>query len=165
MTPFERGTIEDDSVQETFDALLEAWRTNDPPHVRSTVGGDNEEEASSNIRRFLDNMKSEDIWLNDIYQVSVAPFGGGVRLAVRRKDRQPIHDWRHMQAIKNELVGPECEGVELFPAESRLVDTANQYYMWCCKTPGWRFPFGFGSRAVFEGSVGSSVNRKLEVEP
>jgi hypothetical protein len=37
-----------------------------------------------------------------------------------------VHDWRDLQRIKNQLVGPECEAVELYPAESRKVDTANQ---------------------------------------
>ena len=47
-----------------------------------------------------------------------------------------------MQRIKNELCGTETEAVEIYPAESRLADTANQYHLWCVE-PGVHFPFGF----------------------
>ena len=36
-----------------------------------------------------------------------------------------------MQKIKNAICGKEWEGIEIYPAESRLVDTANQYHMFC----------------------------------
>jgi hypothetical protein len=39
-------------------------------------------------------------------------------------------DWRHKQYIKNQLAGPEEEAVEIFPAESRLIDGANQFHLW-----------------------------------
>lgn len=71
-----------------------------------------------------------------------------VHLSIKRNDRKPMRDWRDLQRIKNELVGYECEAVELFPADSRLVDTANQYHLWCIPMPGVRFPFGFDYRAV-----------------
>ena len=31
----------------------------------------------------------------------------------------------------NDIMGDEYEGVELFPAESRMLNTANQYHLWC----------------------------------
>jgi hypothetical protein len=71
-----------------------------------------------------------------------------VWLSIKNKDKTPIRDWRHLQRIKNELVGKECEGVELFPAESRLVDTSNQYHLWVITEVGLRFPFGYGDRLV-----------------
>lgn len=51
-------------------------------------------------------------------------------LSYRRRDRAPIHDWRVSQRIKNEICGPEAEGIELYPAESRLLDTANEYWIY-----------------------------------
>lgn len=69
-------------------------------------------------------------------------------LSIRRNDRLPIKDWRELQWIKNQLVGDECEGCELFPAESRLVDTANQYHLWVFESSVFRFPFGFSDRCV-----------------
>lgn len=78
-----------------------------------------------------------EIWKNDRYTVIVAPynpeqpegFDGLVWLSIRRNDRKAVRDWRHFQWIKNEIVGPEREAIEMFPRESRLVDTANQYHL------------------------------------
>jgi hypothetical protein len=88
-------------------------------------------------------------YANDRYLVIVhkAP-DDMVYLVVNRLDREPVRDWRDLQRIKNELIGPECEAVELFPAESRLVDTANMYHLWGCTDPSYRFPFGYQQRAV-----------------
>lgn len=104
------------------------------------------------------------IFLNDLYQVSVfhcPPLLGArmVHLSIRRLDRTPIHDWRELQEIKNAIVGPQCEGVELYPAESRKVDTANQYHMFVLIDPEFRWPFGFAERLVTDESLGKSVNR------
>lgn len=108
---------------------------------------------------FIDAVKKERIviWRNDIYTVHErrqAPKDNGlsgdlVWLSIHRHDRQPIRDWRHLQKIKNDIIGPEEEAIELFPAESRLVDTSNEYHLWCII--GLTFPFGFGERLVSEG--------------
>ncbi|GHO61302.1 hypothetical protein KSC_001940 [Ktedonobacter sp. SOSP1-52] len=58
--------------------------------------------------------------------------------------------------IKDELVGPECEGVELFPARSREVDTSNHYHLWVIDDPTFRFPFGFTRRLVTEATIGDA---------
>ena len=73
-------------------------------------------------------------------------------LSIKRHDREPFHDWRVMQRIKNAICGPEAEGVELYPAESRLVDTSNQYHLWVV-VGGVRFPFGWTERAVIDADV------------
>jgi len=75
-----------------------------------------------------------------------SPLGPCTHLSLRRADRDAVHDWREMQRIKNELVGPEVEALELYPAESRLVDQANQFHLWCF--PGARIPIGFDQRAI-----------------
>lgn len=88
---------------------------------------------------------------NDLYQVAVRPVSTDLgllfHLSIKRLDREVIHDWRELQEIKNLVLGPEMEAVELYPAESRLVDTSNQYHLWAL--PGnQRWPFGFLKRAV-----------------
>lgn len=83
-----------------------------------------------------------------------------LHLSVKRTDREAFHDWRVMQEIKNALVGPECEAVELYPAQSRLVDTSNQYHLWAISTPGARFPFGFAEGAVMDRDVGGAKQRR-----
>ncbi len=68
-------------------------------------------------------------------------------LSIKRHDRKPIRDWRDLQRIKNDVVGEDCEAVELFPASSRLVDSANQYHLWALPL-GERWPLGFQTRFV-----------------
>lgn len=87
-----------------------------------------------------------------------------VHLSVKRNDRAVIHDWRDLQGIKNELVGPENEAVEVYPAESRLVDTANQFHIWAFVDPAVRLPFGFGQRIVSDKNpIAGSVQRPFEL--
>jgi hypothetical protein len=87
-------------------------------------------------------------FVNDVYRVKVRKSPPVVHLDISRHDGQPICSWRDMQQIKNELVGPECEAIDLFPAESRLVDTAHQYHLWVIEDPTFRFPFGYDNRMV-----------------
>lgn len=74
-----------------------------------------------------------------------------IHLSIRRNDRSPARDWRHFQKIKNDLVGPHAEGVELFPDEDRLVDTSNQYHLWCVPEDMGGFNFGW-----FDGRITTS---------
>lgn len=68
-----------------------------------------------------------------------------------------------MQRIKNQLAGAECEAIELYPAESRLVDSANQFHLWCLDDPTVRFPFGYDAGRVVTGeSGGGAVQRPFE---
>jgi hypothetical protein len=53
-----------------------------------------------------------------------------IHLSIRDNERTAKHDWRDYQRIKNEIVGPEMEMVEMYPRESHLVDYANQYHLW-----------------------------------
>jgi len=52
-------------------------------------------------------------------------------LGIYCADGEPRHDWRDFQRIKNQLCGPEWEALELYPAESRLIDPSNYYLLWC----------------------------------
>jgi hypothetical protein len=87
-------------------------------------------------------------WRNDLYQVQVRYFHNEafksdmVHINIRRLDGAAIFDWRHRQLIKNQLVGPECEAFEIYPAESRLVDTSNKYHLWAFIDPTIRLPVG-----------------------
>jgi hypothetical protein len=89
--------------------------------------------------------EDHEVWRNNVYQVIVRrhPDGWVERLSIRRDDRagEPF-PWRDLQRIKTQLAGAEAEAVELFPAESRLVDTANQRWLWCFP-PGHTVPIGF----------------------
>ena len=63
-------------------------------------------------------------------------------LSIRRQDREAIHDWRVFQEIKNQICGPEIEALELYPKESRVLDTANQYHLYAIMG-GEAIPLGY----------------------
>lgn len=72
-------------------------------------------------------------WVNHLYQVEVSQCGPDnsiTQLCIRRRDgAADLRDWRHFQQIKNQLCGEEREGFELYPRESRKVDTSNKYHI------------------------------------
>lgn len=94
-------------------------------------------------------MKRCEHWVSGTYHVAMDRhtehgFGKGVvvwHLSIKRHDREPINDWRVLQRIKSAIVGAETEAIELYPAESRVVDTANQYHLYAL--PGVTIPVGF----------------------
>jgi hypothetical protein len=115
------------------------------------MGGDKEAARNS-----WDYFKRCEYWRSETYQVAIDKtpdhnFGPEIELwhlSFKRNDREAFHDWRVAQGIKNQLCGPETEGMEIYPAESRLVDTSNQYHMWVFVTPGFTIPCGFSDRVV-----------------
>jgi hypothetical protein len=106
-----------------------------------------------------------EVFDNGKYQVIVrAEQEGWEWLSIKRKDREVIHDWRELQEIKNAICGEEREAVELYPAESRLVDSSNQFHLWVLPK-GEMFPFGYGKRLVVKGHNDVSKQRDFENEP
>lgn len=97
------------------------------------------------------------VFVNNIYRVELlntpVPDDSFFHLCITRHDGQPCKEWRHLQQIKNEIAGPEYEAMEIFPAESRLVDTGNQYHLWVHKDPSFRFPVGWWLRLVRDHPV------------
>lgn len=110
-------------------------------------------------------------WGNDLYDAAAIVYPdigaipeslrGCIYITLKRRDRHAIHDWRHFQQIKNEIAGPEREAVELYPAEARLVDEANQYHLFVLP-PGMRVPFGSSSRMVSSDEQLQEFNRQRE---
>lgn len=82
------------------------------------------------------------VWVSPLYVVQVyereTAWGTVLHLAIRRCDDRPEMPWRDMQRIKNELVGPERLGVEVFPPESAVMD---MYHLWVLPE-GFHLPFG-----------------------
>ncbi len=107
------------------------------------------------------------VWTNDRYTVIVRPVDGQdgwLWLSVHRNDRRPVRDWRDLQRIKTEIAGPEREAVELYPAESRLVDTANQYHLWVAPD-GVRFPFGYTERLLVDADQARAAGARQRQIP
>ena len=107
------------------------------------------------------------VFLNDVYQVNVdfnthreSPIGLAVtHLSIKRIDKEPIHDWRDLQEIKNLILGTEVEAIELYPAESRRVDSANQYHLWCLPEGNF-FPVGWMERFVQDETEGTNTKQR-----
>jgi hypothetical protein len=81
-------------------------------------------------------------------------------LSIKGLWRFARHDWRDFQRIKNELVGKEQEMVELYPAESRLHDTANQFSLFGFE--GKPMGIGWPDRDVSDAQDPSVVQRPFE---
>lgn len=112
--------------------------------------------------------RPDEVFVNSIYQVSVfyddpiSPFGKVTHLSFKTHDRQARHDWREMQRIKNEIVGEEVDSVEIYPAESKLMDTSNQYHLFCF--PYYSLPIGIKERFVMEESSDGAKQRPFRPE-
>jgi hypothetical protein len=138
----------DDVINERVERLTS--RGFDPVQVEATLRADH----------------NRPVWKNDRYTVIVNELGDGTTwLSIRRNDRKAARDWRDFQRIKNDICGPEREAVELYPAESRLVDTSNQFHLWVAPAGKW-FDFGFDEgRHVSNGEAAAeigAVQRPLE---
>lgn len=102
-----------------------------PEVVRETARWYGVSEAEANA--MLDRSEADtEVWINDIYQVQVGHCGPNnkvMHLNIRRRDGGMFKDWRHFQQIKNQLAGEEREGFEIYPRESRKVDTSNKWHI------------------------------------
>lgn len=105
------------------------------------------------VEQMVQRMTYMNIYENNLYHVEIKTGEPFLHLDIARRDGGPCKNWRHFQQIKNELIGPEHEAIELFPAESRLVDAGNEYHLWVHVTPGFRFPVGFPERFIVEDPV------------
>jgi hypothetical protein len=100
------------------------------------------------LRSIYDQQRRDVMYLSEFYQVAINKtprhaFPGVVLwwLSIKLRDKEPIMDWRDLQAIKSQLCGDEAEAIQLFPAESRVVDTSNQYHLFVfMKSGGKRLP-------------------------
>jgi len=117
------------------------------------------EVSKAKIKKLLRKISNKEKWVNNLYKVDVDrrhrhplmerlgfSIGQIIELGITRHDGSAIHDWRHLQYIKNDVLGNDVEAVELFPKESRLMDTANTF--WLYAIVDYDFPFGFTMRNI-----------------
>jgi hypothetical protein len=95
---------------------------------------------------------------NSKYHVAVFKEDGMIHLAITNRDHSAKHDWRDFQRIKNELIGPDAEAVELYPSEGRLIDTTNTFHLW--SPTDHRFSFGFNKGRHVEACVESGLPQR-----
>jgi hypothetical protein len=158
MKPFEKASLN--------------WPTDPEKHLQDIAEALGAPLSDEDARKLKASLADEIVYVNDMYQVNLRDCGTPppgwppmVHLSIKRRDKLPIHDWRDLQEIKNLIVGPEHEGVELYPKESRLVDTANQYHLWVIGQEGVQFPFGMDERLVSNTSSHGAVQRPREDDP
>lgn len=126
-------------------------------YFRENMPGATEAEIAAASEAARKAEEKAEVWASEQYTVlvyrgvQVHPTAPVVdHLSIRRDDREPIRDWRHMQAIKNQICGRNHEGIELYPAEARLVDTANQYHIWVFADPNMMWPVGWTDRLTHD---------------
>lgn len=128
--------------------------------------------TEAELATMLDIIENETVYLNHLYQVikRVIPNNAGnpdlqvTHLSIKLRSKEQIKDWRHFQLIKNQLCGRETIGIEIYPPESKLVDTANQYHLWVFPNDTY-FGFIFQERYVTESALTSGKQRPFEVKP
>jgi hypothetical protein len=95
----------------------------------------------------VNNSRNVAIYQNNIYLCLVREYYEITHLSIKRYDKAPIHNWQHLQQLKNDICGEEREGMEIYPAMSRIVDTCNQYHLWVLRK-GYRVIQGYNCRSV-----------------
>lgn len=99
-------------------------------------------------KKFLRTVMNQEVWTNNLYRATVnrkmnERYGAEIaEISITRLDKSAIHDWRHFQQIKNDLVGDDVEAIEIYPNEKRLMDTANTYWLYAFPKD-YILPFGF----------------------
>lgn len=99
-------------------------------------------------------------WANDRFQASVEYEDDWAHISLKRHDRGTNIDWQEKQWLKNDILGADWEAVELFPAESRVINTANQYHLWANKTIPLGFPSGYQSDNVQGTKAKQTLQRR-----
>ena len=65
-----------------------------------------------------------------VYDHTTTTHGEAIVARIQRHDDNRIPDhWSELQAIKNEIFGPEVTAVEYYPAESKLENLHNIYWL------------------------------------
>lgn len=108
--------------------------------------------------------KDAEWYTNNRYQVVKEPveYEGQmvdcIWLSIKALDDSARHDWREFQWIKNEIVGKEWEAMEIYPAESRMIDTCNQFHLWCFPT---KIGVGWSTRLVMEENTTTFGSQRI----
>jgi hypothetical protein len=126
------------------------------------------------IRAALATVQNSEIWRNNLYQISRAHvlsmrqgFPDFYVLGIRRLDGGNPDDipWAHLQQTKNEIIGPACEGVELYPAFERDLAEKVYRYLWVVADPQFRWPFGqWPEKSLLERAAGEAIDGTEKAE-
>lgn len=103
-------------------------------------------------------------WMNPWYEVRVVRHSDGwlldngpwLRIGIACNDGEARHDWRVFQRIKNQVAGPEWWALELYPAESQLIDPSNYFILYAAPS----LPFGNRYGRVLAGPANSMAPQR-----
>lgn len=96
------------------------------------------------------NANADFKFINSQYHVLVYLWDTNtIWLCIKNHENTSRTDWRDKQRIKNELCGTQCEGIELYPLESKLVDSANSFHLFVGR-PNVSRNLGWSSRDVID---------------
>ena len=97
-----------------------------PPGVLKPIDLNTQEHPSWMTRAYMNNR-----YVVMIDDNAKTDKGIAIKALIQRHDDTPIpNHWSEIQSIKNELFGEETTGIEYYPAESRLLNDHNIYWLW-----------------------------------
>jgi hypothetical protein len=88
---------------------------------------------------YLAHAVSSNNYYTVLHALRITSMGMVKHLMIRRHDGQMENSWRRKQKIKNLLCGENATAIEVYPAESDLVDDANMAHLWVLESS---LPFG-----------------------
>ena len=66
-----------------------------------------------------------------VYDNCKTDKGVAIRAMIQKHNDTPIiNHWSELQKIKNEIFGAETTAIEYYPAESKLINDHNIYWLW-----------------------------------
>lgn len=108
--------------------------------------------AWQNVTNLCDpSLDADNAWRNRVYraitrELYIPGIGSIGILQVWRYDNKPILGWNDLQRIKNDLMGLERTGFEVFPADSALINNGKRT-LWILPQ-GADFPVNVNSKPL-----------------
>ena len=150
--------ITDNFVEETYKRLVD-WNEQ---KFGKTLTEKQKKECMENAQEIARQESYGRIWKNSIFTVNF--YNGSsaddmvhiedlkgkcVWLSLKRNDKTTRIEWFDKMQIVRALLGDDWMGIELYPPQKFMVDTANQYHI-ICIPPEYvdHFPFGWKHREI-----------------
>jgi hypothetical protein len=132
-TPFERLSIEGPTTEDDIRHMMALGRF-----------------SWEDALRALDEVRRREIFANSQYKVirnkvpATAECTALIHFWIYRIDGRPVGSERYddFMRIRDELVGPDHEAVEIYPRRSNEVNTGHAYHLWVLADAEHRFPLG-----------------------
>ena len=137
-------------VPNQYEAMDEAQRNEHIKEIYDTMcaqrgtTGVSDETILQYATNHLNEVTKQIWWANDLYMATVLHEPNGwAHITFKRNDGGTNVSWQEKQWLKSDVLGEDCEALELFPAESRVVETAGYHYLWGKKELAVGFPVDY----------------------